>query len=52
MYNAHPCFWPELLEKKSFHFNFLNSIIYLYLETKPITVFQGIMLHNNIIIAF
>ena len=29
MYSAHPCFWPKLSGKKSF--NFLNSIIYLFI---------------------
>ena len=40
--------------KKTFHFNSLIQLfIYLYLETKPIIVFRGIIiLHVDIIIAF
>ena len=35
------------------HFNFLiQGFIYLHLETKLIIVFQGIILHIDIIIAF
>ena len=36
-----------------FHSNFLiQFFIYLYLETKPIIVFRGIILHMDIVIAF
>ena len=53
MYTAHPHFWPELSGEKTFHFNFyIQLFIYLYLETKPVIVFQGIILHTDIIIAF
>ena len=47
-------FAPNFQEKKkNFCFNFLIQLfIYLYLETKPIIVFQGIILRTNIIIAF
>ena len=31
VYTAHPCFWPKLSGKEMFHFNFLNSIIYLFI---------------------
>ena len=40
-------------QKKIFHFNFLIQFFtYLYLETKPIIVFQVIILHMDIVIAF
>ena len=43
-------FGPNSWEKS---FNFLfQFFIYLYLETKPIIVLQGIILHLDIIIAF
>ena len=52
VYNVHPRFWPKL-SGKIFHFNFLiQSLIYLYLGTKPIIVFQGIILHMDIVTAF
>ena len=44
-------FVPNFQEKKSFILVF-NSIIYLYLETKLIIIFQGIILHMDIIIYF
>ena len=43
----------RILGEKIFHFNVLiQLLIYLYLETKPIIIFQGIILHMDIIIAF
>ena len=55
MYNVHPNFWPKLSGKTSFVLIF-NSIIYLFiyldLETKQIIVFQGNILHTDIVIAF
>ena len=39
----------QTFKKRIFHF---NSIIYLYLETKAIIVFEGIILYTDIIIAF
>ena len=52
VYNAHPCFWPKLSGKKIFHFNFLiQYVIYLYLETKPVIIFQGMILHMDVYIA-
>ena len=40
-------------KKKIFRFNFLiQFFIYLYLETKPIIIFQGIVMHTDIVIAF
>ena len=45
-------FGPNLQEKQIFCFNFLiQFFIYLYLETKPITIFLVIILHTDIIIA-
>ena len=45
-------FGPNFQEK-NFGFNFLIQLfIYLYLETKLIIVFQGIILHTDIVIAF
>ena len=39
-------------QEKIFHFNILIQLFtYLYLETKPIIVFQGITLHTDIIIS-
>ena len=50
--NAQPRFWPKLAGKKIFPFNILiQYFIYLYLGTKPI-IFQNIILHMDIIIAF
>ena len=57
MYNALLCitcthlFCPSFQEKKPF-ISFFNSILYLYLETKATIVFQGIILHTDIVIAF
>ena len=52
-YNAHPRFWPKLSGKKIFHVNFsIQFLVYLYLERKPIIIFQGIILHMDIVIAF
>ena len=52
MYNAHPRFWPKLSGRnvlfKYFHLTFTS----LYLETKLIIVFQGIIFHTDIVIAF
>ena len=43
----------QTYRKKNFHFNLLIQLfIYLHLETKSIIVFQGIILHMDIIIAF
>ena len=40
-------------EEKIFRFNFLTQVfIYLYLETKLIVIFQDIILHMDIVIAF
>ena len=44
-------FGPDF-EEKIFHFNFLIQLfMYLYLGTKPIIVFHGIILHMDIIIT-
>ena len=46
-------FGPNFQGKKIFHFNFLIQLfIYLFIETQPVIVFQGIILHLDIIIAF
>ena len=57
MYSVHPSFWPKLSGKKTFYFldiyiykNIYLSI-YLFLETKPMIIFQGIILHMDIITA-
>ena len=48
-----PALLAQTLRKDIFRFNFLIQLfLYLYLETKPIIVFQGIILHMDIIIAF
>ena len=50
-----PTFLAQIFRKnlKISHFNFVIQLfVYLYLETKPITVFQGIIFHTDIIIAF
>ena len=48
-----PMFLAQIFRKKFFCFNFLIQIfIYFYLETKLIIIFQGIILHTDIIIAF
>ena len=53
VYNAHPHSWPKLSGKKIFFFYFLIQLfIYVYLETKPMIIFQGIILHMDIITAF
>ena len=45
-------FGPNFQEK-IFHFNILIQVfIYLYIETKLIMVFQGIILYMDIIVAF
>ena len=44
-----PTFGAQTFREKNLLFEFF---IYLYLETKPITVFQGIIWHMNIGIAF
>ena len=52
MFRAHPCCWPRLSGKKIFCFNFLiQFFIYLHLEPKLIIVFQGIILHTDIVTA-
>ena len=51
MYKVDARFWPKLSGKKSFNF-LIQLFIYLYLETKPIIVFQGIILHMDIVITF
>ena len=46
-------FGPNFQEKKIFHVNFsIQFLVYLYLERKPIIIFQGIILHMDIVIAF
>ena len=47
-------FGPNFQEKQSFVviFKFNYLFIYLYLQTKPITVFQGIILRTDVVIAF
>ena len=53
VYNAHPRVWPKLSGEKSFILIFLIQLfIYLYLETKPIIMYQGIILYADIIIVF
>ena len=48
-----PMFWPKLSGKKIFRFHFLTQFFTsLHLETKPIIMFQGMILHTDIIIAF
>ena len=45
-----PMFFAQTFRKKIFHFNSLIQLfIYLYLKTKPIIIFQGIILHTDII---
>ena len=48
LYNAHSCFWPNLSGKQMLHFNFLIQFLIYIL----INVFQGIILHMDIMIAF
>ena len=51
--NAHSRVWPKLSGKKIFCFRFLIQLFtYLYLETKLIIIFQGIILHLDIVTAF
>ena len=41
-------FGPNFQEK-IFHLNFvIQFFIYLYFETKPIIIFQGVILHTDI----
>ena len=48
-----PMFLAQTLRKKIFCFNFLfQFLMYSYLETKPIIVFQGAVLHVDIITSF
>ena len=48
-----PMFMAQTFQKKSFILIFLiQFFIHLYLETKLIIVFQGIILHTDIVIAF
>ena len=48
-----PMVLDQTYRKEVFCFNLLiQFLIYLYLETKPIIVFQGIILCMDIIIAF
>ena len=55
-YRISPCrtpthdFGPNFQEKKPFIL--IQFFIYLCLETKPIIIFQGIILHADIILAF
>ena len=56
VYNVHPCLWCTLYKfsgKKIFDFNVLiQLLVYLYLETKPMIIFQSIILHTDTVIAF
>ena len=46
-------FWAQTFRKEIFHFNFLIQLfICLYLETEPIIIFQGIILHMDIILTY
>ena len=46
-------FGPNFQEKKPFCFNFsIQFFIYFCLETKPMIIFQGIILHTDIVTAF
>ena len=46
-------FGPKFQEKKNRSlYALIQFFLYLYLETKPIIVFQVIILHTGIIIAF
>ena len=48
-----PTFSAQAFRKKIFCLHFkVQLFIYLYLETKPIIIFQDIILHMDIIIAF
>ena len=55
MYNMLPCIMctplmAQTFKKKIFHFNILlQFFIYLHLETKPVIIFQGIILHMDIV---
>ena len=44
-------FGPKFQENFCFNFS-IQLFIYLHLETKPIFVFQGIILHTDTVIAF
>ena len=48
MYNVHLHFGPSFQGEKSFNF-LIQLFIYLYLETKLIIIFWGIILHTDII---
>ena len=52
-YNVLLCIMcTRILGEKIFHFNVLiQLLIYLYLETKPIIIFQGIILYMDIVIV-
>ena len=43
---------PNFQGEKIFFNVLIQLFIYLYLETKPIIVFQGIILHMDIVIVF
>ena len=48
-----PVVLAQIFRKKVFCFTFLIQLfIYLYLETKMIIVFQGSILHADIVTAF
>ena len=47
--NVHPCFWPKLAGKQK---SFILIQFFIYLETEPIIIFQGIILHTDIVTAF
>ena len=48
-----PVVLAQIFRKKVFCFTFLIQLfIYLYLETKLIIAFHGIILHMDIVIAF
>ena len=46
-----PTILAQTFRKKK-PFILIQFFIYLYLETKPIIIFQGIILHTDIILAF
>lgn len=46
-------FLAQTSKEKIFCFNFfIQLLIYLYLETKAIIIFQGIVFHMDIVVAF
>ena len=47
-----PMVLAQTFRKKIFCFNFFMHYFYLFLETKAMVVFQSIILHINIVIAF